>query len=283
MLTVLLALAAQSPTQKSEQDEVAIPHVAFELVADRTRVAAGDRFRLGARFVVPPGLHIGWQNPGEGGFATEVKLEAPEGFVVEGPIWPGPDRFDLPGENVEFGYAGDVSLVFSVTAPKELAPRSRSTFRAISRWRASGEKSAIDGGDKRLVLETVDAAHPSRAANEKLFELAEERAPKSWKELRDATVEWKHDLKTGANGVLVRVEHCDRLEFCPSLDGGGLDFKGRAFDIQRDATTILLAFVDSKEKLLAHRALRGVLRVQRGKERAWYAVDLERPEPPAEH
>jgi hypothetical protein len=189
----------------------------------------------------------------------------------------------LPGETVEFGYGGDVMLVFSVTAPKELAPKSRSTFTLKSRWRVSGEKPVVDDNEKRLVLETADAAHPARATNEKLFELAGQRAPKDWKELSGSTVQWTHDPKTGANRVLVRVEHCDRLEFCPSLDGGGLSFKGRAFDFQRDSTTILLAFVDDKEKLLAHRALRGVLRVQRGKERSWYAVDLERPEPPAEH
>ncbi|MCE9595448.1 MAG: hypothetical protein K8S98_14770 [Planctomycetes bacterium] len=275
-----LVLAYGAAFQAEPQNPPAL-RVALEFVADRTRLAGGEPFELAVRWVVPPRAHIGWTNPGENGMGTDVELTAPDGFAVEGPLLPGPQRFDEPKDVVHYGWSGEALAVYRITPPKELAADARSTFSITSRWLVCGETRTVGDGVRKLALASVDAAHRSDPANAELFARAHARLPRPWSELGDAArVEWSLGKQGGANLVVFRIAGADRLEFCPSV-GGGFDFAGRMIGIDRDFATVTLKVSVSVDAPVKSPRLVGVLRVDRGNDRRWYAVDLPKPEPAA--
>ena len=73
--------------------------------------------RVGVRFVIEPGWHIYWKNPGEAAFPTQVTWKAKEGWEIRNFRWPAPYRFIEKGDVVTFGYRDEVMLIADLVAP----------------------------------------------------------------------------------------------------------------------------------------------------------------------
>lgn len=274
-LPVHLALAACLAAQGPPAPERPEPRVALSLLASTTRIEAAASFELGARFVVPPGRHVHWTNPGDDGTRTDVELVLPDGFEAHGPFFPGPERFDEAGGRVHYGYGGEFVVLWRVQAPAELGRGAPHTFALGARWLAHGERSVLGEGTKKLRLEAADPRHGAEPNEAKLFETARARLPRPWSELADARAVWSLSKETATHLVAFRVERADRLEFFPER-AGGFDFAGRMIGIDRDSATLTVKVKSRADVPEREQRLRGLLRVDRGRSRAWYQVDLPR-------
>lgn len=81
----------------------------------------GD-IRLGLHFKLSPGWHVYWKNSGDAGFPPVIVFEKAAGLGEPELLWPAPERFELPGDLVAFGYEDEV--VYPVRArltPTEIA------------------------------------------------------------------------------------------------------------------------------------------------------------------
>ena len=83
------------------------PQSAVRLVTPYAAAPRSGEIRLGVEFSLPPGWHAYWRNPGSAGFPPGFTSQSPELRILE-TRWPAPSRFDLPGDLVAFGYAGEV-------------------------------------------------------------------------------------------------------------------------------------------------------------------------------
>ena len=76
--------------------------------------------RLGIHFLLSPGWHVYWKNSGDAGFPPVVGVTGVPALAAKAELlWPRPQRFDLPGQLVAFGYENEV--VYPVTARIETA------------------------------------------------------------------------------------------------------------------------------------------------------------------
>ncbi|HEX5759061.1 MAG TPA: protein-disulfide reductase DsbD domain-containing protein, partial [Thermoanaerobaculia bacterium] len=67
----------------------------------------GGEVRLGLHVRLEPGWHIYWKNSGDAGYPPAVTLSgAPLGDARI--LWPAPERYELPGGLVAFGYEDEV-------------------------------------------------------------------------------------------------------------------------------------------------------------------------------
>jgi Disulphide bond corrector protein DsbC len=124
--------------------------VQFALDSRGATLASDGKLWLIARFTVPDGAHIYWENPGESGLATTVRFDAPRGFAV-GPVkYPGPQRFRGERDAVSYGYAGTVELVSEVTLP--IPPPARAEFTAEAQWLACSTVCAAEHAVAHLTL-----------------------------------------------------------------------------------------------------------------------------------
>jgi DsbC/DsbD-like thiol-disulfide interchange protein len=64
--------------------------------------------RLGVHFKLPPGWHVYWKNSGDAGFPPVVVFAKAAGLSEPEFLWPAPERFELPGDLVAFGYENEV-------------------------------------------------------------------------------------------------------------------------------------------------------------------------------
>ncbi len=81
-------------------------HCQVELICDSSQALPGDTVTLGVRIVPEAGWHTYWKNPGESGFATEVKWAPPVGSLAESLRWPVPKSF-LAGGILSYGYSDE--------------------------------------------------------------------------------------------------------------------------------------------------------------------------------
>jgi thiol:disulfide interchange protein len=107
-------------------------NVAVSLVAETSSIQAGSTFWVGFRQVIKPGWHTYWRNPGDSGAATSLNWTLPDGFSISEIHWPYPERIPY-GPLMNFGYHGEVMLLFEVTAAEELSS-AEITLTADAQW-----------------------------------------------------------------------------------------------------------------------------------------------------
>lgn len=110
------ARAAASDWAVNEQSRVRL--ITPYRAAPRDGDGGKNELLLGLHFTLSPGWHVYWKNSGDAGFPPVVVFEKAAGLGEAELLWPAPERFELPGDLVAFGYEDEV--VYPVRA--RLAP-----------------------------------------------------------------------------------------------------------------------------------------------------------------
>jgi len=275
-VVALLALACGAPAERAPEPEPPRPAgqprrqelVRLTLLADVNRVAPGQEVTVAARFDIAPGWHIYWSNPGESGLATEAAFRAPAGFRI-GPVrFPGPARFDAPGDITSYGYEELAVLSAVAAAPDQLAG-DRVQFSVQASWLACRDVCVPGRGEAAIELDAARAGEPSEPAHRELFARHADALPRPLSELAAAPA-WRRDERQVA--VTIEVPGARRLEyFPPTPEDMGLI--GQASVPARGDMRIELSYKPSIRPV----RLGGVLAVTAGARVRYYAVDLTEP------
>jgi DsbC/DsbD-like thiol-disulfide interchange protein len=279
-LVLIACGSAQEPAPPPEPEPIAAKKqpapgptddlVRVQLLADATRVAAGQELTIGARFDIEPGWHLYWSNPGESGLPTELELTAPPGFVV-GPVrYPGPMRFESPGSITSYGYDEMVMLSAIVTAPDRVAGPAR--FEAQLSWLACREICVPGKGRTAIELPAATASEPAAPAHAELFARNRETLPLPFAELGAARPSWQRDERQ--TSLKIHVPKADRLEYFPPSPED-LALIGQASVPAAGGARLELAYKPSARQV----RVRGVLAVTRGQAVRYYAMDFEESPP----
>jgi len=146
------------------------------LVADVEAIAPGAEFKLGVHFKMVDGWHVYWLNPGDSGTEPQISWKLPEGFGIDQPEWPGPQRFDKP-PFATFGHENELLLAHRVKAPANLQPGTVSVFAADVSWLVCKEICIGQDAEIRLELPVISGPAPVNADSEALFARAAESLP----------------------------------------------------------------------------------------------------------
>lgn len=114
---LVLALLGAGPLSAQMHDGRQLVQAA--LVADTTAIVPGKPFRVGLHLRMAPGWHTYWENPGDSGLGTTLKLELPEGFTQGPLVWPLPQRLIEPGDIQVYAYKGETLLTATITPPAD--------------------------------------------------------------------------------------------------------------------------------------------------------------------
>jgi thiol:disulfide interchange protein DsbD len=197
--------------------------VRLHLLADTSRIAAGQEFTLAARLDIEPGWHLYWINPGESGLPTAAKFQTPAGFEV-GPVrYPWPVRFDSPGDITSYGYRDLAVLSSIVRAPDRLdtgARQDRLRFSVEASWLACREVCVRGQGVAAVDLPVATRAEPAGRAHAELFERHRDSLPRRFAELDGKDVSWRREERQ----IRLRIEvtPAQRLQYFP---GSGEDLR----------------------------------------------------------
>lgn len=126
LLTLIISiLHADDPLLKG-------PGLEIDLISETRSITPGQPLIVGLHIDHLPGFHTYWKSPGMVGMATSIKWSLPEGFTASEIHWPHPENTFM-GEYPCHGYERDVTLLVTITPPKEISAKEI-TFKAETMW-----------------------------------------------------------------------------------------------------------------------------------------------------
>jgi thiol:disulfide interchange protein DsbD len=200
------------------------------------------KFLLAVSFRIASGWRISWQNPGDVGKGTHVRFEVPEGFSV-GPLqFPAPQRFELPGALVNYGYENETAIFAEVTAPDRLPDGRTFRFDVKADWLACMDDCANEELSAWFELASSGLA-PEPALPEGLA-AAYSAIPRSFSELPESDLDWKGGSKQPA--LTLKAAEVKWIDFFP---GDGEQPKLLAVKPAGDELKLRFASVASEKPL----------------------------------
>jgi hypothetical protein len=169
---------------------------------------------LAVRFDIEKGYRISWQNPGDVGKTTRVVFEVPEGFSVGPLLYPAPQRFELPGKLVNYGYENQTAIFAEVSAPDRVPEGQAFRFDVKADWLACKDECATEELSAWFELaSSAFAAEPQLPA-----ELAPYYAsvPTAFVDLPDSNVDWKGGSKHPA--LTLKAAEVKWVDFFPGSE-----------------------------------------------------------------
>jgi thiol:disulfide interchange protein DsbD len=259
------------PKATTKSEPAAANPVRIYLLADVTSIAPGQELSIATRFDIEPGWHIYWENPGDTGLKTEVSFIAPEDFQV-GPVrYPGPERFDSPGDVTSYGYHDLVVLSANVVAPEKIDSTSL-RFAVAANWLACRESCIRGQANAETTIAVASAENPSGPANDKLLAGHADKLPKPITELAGVTHEWKPGTGTAVDLTLV-IPGDASVDFFPSSTDQPL-LAGKVAIPGDGKVTLRLTY---HRNAATDAVRRGIVAVAQGDQTLYYGVDLPWP------
>jgi len=198
-LALLLPVPWASQAATAPSRRIDAPHTSVELIADRNTVSPGKSLWLGLRFVLEPGWHIYWLNPGDSGGAPTLNWRLPADFAA-GPIeWPVPERIEV-SSLVNYGYHGDVVLPVEIRVPAQLGASRTTALGATIHWLVCQELCVPGDGTLELTLPVQQSSGTQTSDWPELIARARARVP------REAPASWKAGAASDGDSFIVSVE-----------------------------------------------------------------------------
>lgn len=137
-------------------------HVTPTLIADTTALVPGKAFRLGIDLKMDPGWHTYYKESGEAGQPTKVTWTLPQGFKASELLWQKPLKFSDAGITT-YGYHDHTLVGADLTAPADIKPGDKLTFKADVTWLACKDVCMPGEGTVTLTLPVSNEAKPANA------------------------------------------------------------------------------------------------------------------------
>jgi thiol:disulfide interchange protein DsbD len=245
------ALAAQ--LQHAPREQAQLQHAHVELISSQSAIVPGSNLQLGVHFVLEPGWHIYWINPGDSGQPPAFKWQLPVGFSTGDIQWPRPERMQPIKELADYGYHNEILLPLTLHVPQARNGRSSAEIQAEAKWLVCREVCIPERAQLQLTLPLATAAKPNTAAV-RFFADTEKLLPKPLPR------GWKVSAISTKDDFILSVAAGKRItqaEFFP-LDPGQIDNPAPQ-KLQPSATGIKITLRKSDLLLKPITVLRGVL------------------------
>jgi thiol:disulfide interchange protein DsbD len=239
--------------------QASAPHAHVELLSRQTTIVSGSGLQLGIHFILEPGWHIYWINPGDSGQPPSFQWQLPDGFTAGEVQWPRPERMQSSAELADYGYHDDVLLMVPIHAPQSINnEQSRGLrFAVEAKWLVCREICIPEHAGLELSLRS--GAIKENPATAKLFADAEKLLPVAMPHAWSANAESRKNdflLTIAANKPIIRAI------FFP-LDPGQIDNPAPQ-KLQPMPSGAKIALKKSDVLLKPIKVLRGVLVVPGG-------------------
>jgi DsbC/DsbD-like thiol-disulfide interchange protein len=195
-------------------------HARVELLARQTAIMPGSDVQLGIHFILEPGWHIYWINPGDSGQPPSFQWQLLPGFTAGEIQWPRPQRMQSSSELADYGYHDDVLLMVLIHAPQFINNEQLRglRFAAEAKWLICREICIPEHASLHLTL-PVSMAVGTEQQHAQIFAKTDKLIPQSLPRAWNASVtSTKDDLV-----ITIRAgKAINKAEFFP-LDPGQIE------------------------------------------------------------
>ena len=151
-------------------------HARVEVIARRDAVVPGTDLPLGIHFVLDPGWHIYWVNPGDSGQPPVLDWQLPPGFNAGEIEWPRPERLQSTVQLADYGYRGEVLLPVNIRVPASVTIGDEAPIAVDAKWLICREVCIPEHARLHLELPVAQQSRPNSGAAA-LFDKTEKLLP----------------------------------------------------------------------------------------------------------
>jgi thiol:disulfide interchange protein DsbD len=233
-------------------EPVQAKHARIELLSQQTAVAPGAELLLGVHFLLEPGWHIYWINPGDSGQPPVLKWQLPAGFTAGEIQWPRPERMQNTRELADYGYHDQTLLLIPINVPKSWTGHA-ADIGLDAKWLICREICLSDHAQLHLSLPFAAKAaiDPASAA---IFAGTQKLLP------QPLPAGWKASAESSKDALVLVVQTgrpIAKAEFFP-LDAAQID-NAAPQKLEPSATGVKITLKKSDLLLKPITVLRGVL------------------------
>jgi len=210
LLTTVVTAAAAQPAGTQ--------HARVELLSHQETVSLGGNLQAGVHFILEPGWHIYWVNPGDSGQPPVFKWQLPAGFSAGEIQWPRPERMQATPQLADFGYHHEVLLPVTIHAPSSATINSPVEIGVEAKWLICREVCRPEHAQLHLTL-AVAASGKEDPRSAPLFARTEKLLPQPMPR------GWKASVRSGKDEFVLALDTGKRItkaEFFP-LEPGQID------------------------------------------------------------
>jgi suppressor for copper-sensitivity B len=201
---LMVGLLAPAPLAAAVGPWVVNPECRVRLISPYATAPAAGELRLGLHFRLAPGWHSYWKNSGSAGYPPELDFAATPELSGVRLLWPAPERFELPGDLVAFGYEDEV--VYPLRAHLDAVGRDRLAISAVADYVVC-QVECVPYRQTLTLEQPLGAEAVPDAAAAALLAGWEARVPHPAAELPGVTTAARFDATASGGPVLeVRVE-----------------------------------------------------------------------------
>jgi DsbC/DsbD-like thiol-disulfide interchange protein len=173
-----VALLTSILVSSSAAQAVAAKHSQVELISRVSAVAPGNILTLGVHFILEPGWHIYWINPGDSGQPPSLEWQLPPRFTAGETQWPRPEKLQSSPTLADYGYHDGVLLMVPIRVPAEKSGARSFDFAVQVKWLICREVCIPDHAQLKLTLPPgVASPDPNKAM---LFTRTIRLLPRPW-------------------------------------------------------------------------------------------------------
>lgn len=247
------------------------------LIAETTRVTAGQTILLGLHFDLKNEWHIYWDGRNDTGFAPTIEWTLPEGVKAGPMLWPAPHRYESPGEILDHVYEGQPTILIPLTIEFGTVPGTKLEIAGEVEWLVCKDLCLPGFGPVSIDLDVVRMGNSSAITPPKLsasqpLGKAASHLPEPM--LPDEAVEGL-ELAWSDKAVTVRFEGATELAFYPAMESTILVSALKDGHAEGETLTLNLVSEDRDLSKSEERRLVGVLEVHpEDGEPRWYTIDF---------
>lgn len=171
LVLCVLSAGASGPNGQPPQ------HARVELLSRQASITPGSDLQLGVHFVLEPGWHIYWTNPGDSGQPPAFKWRLPAGFSAGEIQWPRPERMQPIQQLADYGYHGEVLLPLTLHVPSALNNQTPAEIGVEAKWLVCREVCIPEHAQLQLAL-PVAAQATTNQSSTRLFAATEKLLPR---------------------------------------------------------------------------------------------------------
>lgn len=198
-------------------ESVPAEHARIELLSRESDVTPGSDLLLGVHFVLEPGWHIYWENPGDSGEPPVFEWQLPAGFSAGEIQWPRPERMQSTPQLADYGYHDQALLLVPIHVPRQWTSPT-ADIRLQAKWLICREVCLPDRAQLYLSLPS-GSKETINPATEAIFASAQRQLP------RPLPAGWKATAESHNDELVVFVlagKPVTKAQFFP-LDAAQVD------------------------------------------------------------
>jgi thiol:disulfide interchange protein len=184
----------------------AVAPVQVRLISDFDAVAPGEVFEVALEFTPEPGWHTYWKNPGDIGFAPQLKWSASVPLAPSGTAFEIPHRVSSSKKFTNFGFEGRTLIGTVVRVPSELSPGALLRIQVQGKWLVCKDVCVPGKGGFTREIRVVRSGEsvPASPEIQAVFLQSRQNRPQLWPKNWNWTWEkdtvskvWRGTLKAG--------------------------------------------------------------------------------------